>query len=614
MPKILLAQEDPEAAANLAALLLEFFPTADLQPVSDFNALSAALTSGQHATLLLTDIFWADQNRSEEILLLSEANPDLAVGLLSRFDLSGVLSCAFPIPCLPSEDQLPVAMAELMENFSGRSFGPYHIISPAGPHPLGRLYWARHHQLERNVQILVPPAGSPHFSKAIRNYARLNHASIFSLYESIPSDKRIFVALEPVANSSLLHFHLAGEKPDLPSCARLASALGSVLWEMESSSIPARLLSAYDYTLSTRGTPRLRNPAAYPGAPEATLHENSSQLASILEPLLPESAQTDPLLKLLRDPGTSAFDLMRRTRELERQLAGVQVVHIRQEEIEATEKAIRARIRRKWTIVIGSLAAIAFVALFVRVFYWAFVTDLPAKLGNETIPVPKGKYLVGQEPIHVPAFDLDRHEVTIGQYEQFLMAMRSEKNWKTYLPFGTALSKTKPEDLQPDDWPELLLRARKGDKYNGGVRITRDTPVFGVDYPSACAYAKWRKRRLPSKGEWIRAASGKDNFPYPWGTNPTAPNINLGIHLPAGTNPDTYVHVLPAESVPDDIGPYQHRDLGGNLSEWIASPNPLEPLFIGGNYLDDASVSNSDAVRSSLKPEGSTRIGFRTAK
>lgn len=614
MPTILLAQEDPEAAANLAALLREFFPTAILEPLSDFAALATALTSNRRAALLLTDIFWSDQNRAEEILLLAEADPELSVGLLSRFDLRGVLPSAFPLPCLPAEDQLPLAMAELMENFSGRSFGPYHIISPAGPHPLGRLYWARHHQLERNVQILVPPAGSPHFSKAIRNYARLNHASIFSLYESIPSDERIFVALEPVANSSLLHFHLAGEKPDLVSCARLTSALGSVLWEMESSSIPARLLSAYDYTLSTRGTPRLRNPAAYPGAPEATLHENSSHLASILEPLISESPQADPLLKILRDPGTSAFDFMRRTRDFERQLAGVQAVHVRQEEIEATQKAIRARTRRKQTIAVGSLGAVAFIALFVSVFYWVFVTDIPGKLGNESIAVPKGKYLSGQESIHVHDFELDRHEVTIGQYEKFLNAMQSEKNWKTYLPFGTASSKNTPKDLQPNDWPELLLRARKGDKYNGGVRITRDTPVFGVDYSSAYAYALWLKRRLPSKGEWIRAASGKDNFPYPWGTNPTSPNINLGIHLPAGTKPETYIHVLPAESVPEDIGPYEHRDLGGNLSEWLASPNPLEPQFIGGNFLDEASVSNSDAVRSASKPGGSTRIGFRTAK
>ena len=75
MPTILLAQEDPEAAANLAALLREFFPTATLEPLSDFAALTTALTSNRHAALLLTDIFWADQNRAEEILLLAEADP-----------------------------------------------------------------------------------------------------------------------------------------------------------------------------------------------------------------------------------------------------------------------------------------------------------------------------------------------------------------------------------------------------------------------------------------------------------------------------------------------------------------------------------------------------------
>ena len=100
MPTILLAQEDPEAAANLAALLREFFPTAILEPLSDFAALTTALTSNRRAALLLTDIFWADQNRAEEILLLAEADPEISVGLISRFDLSGTLPAAFPIPCL----------------------------------------------------------------------------------------------------------------------------------------------------------------------------------------------------------------------------------------------------------------------------------------------------------------------------------------------------------------------------------------------------------------------------------------------------------------------------------------------------------------------------------
>ncbi|MCX6935251.1 MAG: hypothetical protein NTZ01_03520, partial [Verrucomicrobia bacterium] len=340
MPTILLAQEDSEASANFAALLRDFFPTADIECLTDFSALSDAFNPSKHASLLLTDVFWADEDRSGEILLLAEKNPELSVGLLSRFDLSGSLPSGFPIPWLRSDEQLPLSMAELMEDFSGRTFGAYHLISPAGPHPLGRLYWARHQQLERNVQVLVPPAGSPHFTKSIRNYARLNHASVYSLYESIPSEERVFVAIEPVTSPSLLHFRVAGEKPDLISCARLATVLGSVLWEMESSSIPARLLGPYDFTISPAGTPRLRNPVAFHGAPEVSHLENSIQLATLLEPLIPDSPQTTHLLQILRDPGPSALDLLRKTREFERQLADVQEIHVRQEEIDAIRKSI----------------------------------------------------------------------------------------------------------------------------------------------------------------------------------------------------------------------------------------------------------------------------------
>jgi formylglycine-generating enzyme required for sulfatase activity len=160
----------------------------------------------------------------------------------------------------------------------------------------------------------------------------------------------------------------------------------------------------------------------------------------------------------------------------------------------------------------------------------------------------------------------------------------------------------------------MLTKARKGDRYNGQIHLTRDTPVFGVDYSSAYAYAKWRKRRLPSKSEWIRAATGNDNRIYPWGNNPSAPNINLGINRAKNTDPNTYFHVLPSESVPADTGPFQHRDLGGNLSEWIASPDPSIPLYIGGNYLDEAPVDNQNPVRSAPHPTGYPSIGFRTAK
>jgi formylglycine-generating enzyme required for sulfatase activity len=81
----------------------------------------------------------------------------------------------------------------------------------------------------------------------------------------------------------------------------------------------------------------------------------------------------------------------------------------------------------------------------------------------------------------------------------------------------------------------------------------------------------------------------------------------------------SYFRVLPAESNPQDVGPYGHFDLGGNLSEWINSLDVNKtvddaPPFIGGNYLDQAAVANSKAVRFLPADKGDPRIGFRTAR
>ena len=614
VPTILLAQEDPDAASQLSALILDFFPSAKLKLLTDFPALTSTLASGSPTSLLLTDIFWSDANQSNSILLLADAYPEIPFGIVSRYDLTQTLPPAFPIPWLKIDDQLPLAMAGLMENFSGRTFGPYTLLSPAGPHPLGRLYWAKHQQLERQVQILVPTVGSTQFSKSIRTCARLNHPSVYSLYESVPYEQRILVALEPVIHPSLLQ--MQNQEANLPLIAgsRLATALASVLSEMESSHTPARLLGPYDYTLSPTGTPRLRNPTAGFNTPETSHHENSNHLASILETQLSPTPVADSLLEILRNPGTSAFDLLRQTRNFERQLAEVQDVHVRDEEIEATKKIFRARILRRWTIALGSLGAVAFLALGTWIVHQALFRDLPGTLGHEEILVPAGRVILADSTNSVPAFYLDRHEVTIGQYEKFLTEIAAEKNWKTYLPPAAAAGKTSLEDLAPPGWKDILQRARKGEKYNGQVTITRDTPVFFVDYPSAFAYAKWNKRRLPTKIEWLRAATGNDNRTYPWGNQREARGINLGLDLPKNISPESYDHMLPAESHPADIGPFQHYDLGGNVSEWIASPNPMTPLFVGGNFQDTFPVSNLKATRVAPTPKGAPCIGFRTAR
>jgi len=621
VPTILLAQENAETLQAFAALILDFFPTAKIQTVETWAELEPGLATSPAPSVLLTDILWTEEDRSGEILLLAEKFPEVFAAVFGRYDLTGSLPAGYPLPLLTPDDQLPLRLAEIMENLSGREVGPYAVSGPAGPHPLGRLYWAKHHQLQRSVQILVPPAGSPIFPQAIRALARVNHPSVYSLYESIPWGNRILVAEEPILHPSLLHFRLSGQKPRLLPCARLATALASVLAEMESSSIPARLLGEYDYTLSSKGTPRLRNPATYPGTPEASPLDNANHLAGILEPFLQGEPKSAPLLQILRNPGTSAYDLLRQTREFERQLAEVREVHVRKEELEAAQKTLRARVLRRWAIATGSILAAIFLAVYARVIFQKFLLDVPAQLPEAELAVPGGKINREGAASEVPAFFLDRHEVTIGDYEKFLAAIRQDPTWQALVPESARPQKSKPESLAPRDWSEMLRRARKNEKYQE-QKISRDTPVFNVDYPSAAAYAKWKGRRLPTMDEWLRAAGGNESMPFPWGNHPDPTRANFGATREdqAGRDPgDSFFNAAPGESFPGDRGPFGHFDLGGNVSEWAVGPSQ-KPVALGGNFTDLRPIPLDQARRQDANrndPPAKTQlemIGFRTAR
>lgn len=621
MPTILLAQEDAESRDNFTALILDFFPTAKVQGVETWAELESILADPSSVSVLLADILWGEEDRSAELLLWAEKVAEISFAVFGRYDLTGSLPGGYPIPLLAPDEQLPLRLAEIMENLSGRDFGSYAISSPAGPHPLGRLYWAKHHQLQRTVQLLAPPSGSSVFPKAIRAMARVNHPSVYSLYESVPWENRFLVAQEPVLNPSLLHLRVSGEKPGLLPCARLATALGSVLAEMESSSVPARLLGEYDYTLSPKGTPRLRNPAAYPGQPETSAYDNAQHLANTLEPLLASQPKAQPLLRILRNPGTSAFDLLRQAREFERQLAEVREVHVRKEELEAAEKTLRARKIRRWAIAVGSVLTAVFLAVYARVLFHQFILDVPAQLTEAELPVPGGKVVQEGETVNVTGFFLDRHEVTIGDYEKFLAAAQENPDWQKWVPEEARAKKTTVSTLEPRNWGEILRRARKNEEYQE-QRISRDTPVFNVDYPSAMTYARWKGRRLPTMDEWLRAAGGDEGFTYPWGNQSEPKRANLGSNRDEANTRDggdNYFNAAPGETFSGDRGPFGHFDLGGNLSEWVTGPFQ-RPVAMGGNFTDPEPIPlvrarRQDASRND--PPGKTQmemIGFRTAR
>lgn len=133
--------------------------------------------------------------------------------------------------------------------------------------------------------------------------------------------------------------------------------------------------------------------------------------------------------------------------------------------------------------------------------------------------------------VSLPAFYIDKLEVTHEQYARFL----------------SATGRPAPVDWPGGKMPPKLARY----------------PVVNVTWDDATAYARWAGKRLPTEAEWEKAARGTDGRVYPWGNSAAGRKVGSGA--------DTKEHLWPVGSFPDDLSPYGVMDLAGNAWEWTAS-------------------------------------------
>ena len=153
--------------------------------------------------------------------------------------------------------------------------------------------------------------------------------------------------------------------------------------------------------------------------------------------------------------------------------------------------------------------------------------------------VPGGEFTMGndlgddyEKPAHkvtVKSFFIDKHEVTCGEYENFVRAT----NYR-----------------QPAGWNNKNC-----------VAGSAKNPVTGIDWYDAAAYAQWAGKRLPTEEEWEFAARGNDGRKYPWGNDwkpglANAENASQGL-----TDVDRF----------GGASPYGAVGMVGNAWEWTSS-------------------------------------------
>ena len=260
----------------------------------------------------------------------------------------------------------------------------------------------------------------------------------------------------------------------------------------------------------------------------------------------------------------------------------------------------RRRMARLGMIVLGILSVGAIVAG--AMFNWRMFESVWRSRGpaQETpLKIPAGEFIYGDgQRLWLPAFNIDRLEVTLAQYREFLDAVGDRTEFDHPNQPGTKRGHRNPE-------LDRLLQAVGQHKNFDGVQVNGSYPAVFVDWYDAYAYARWKRRRLPSEQEWEKAARGSDGRHYPWGFDAGGrANIFQG---------DLQKKWAAAGSYPDDESVYGVRDMAGNVSEWTASVDPgtVQPIVRGGNF------GNPNADLSRRVSQGATtlsdRIGFRTA-
>jgi formylglycine-generating enzyme len=266
--------------------------------------------------------------------------------------------------------------------------------------------------------------------------------------------------------------------------------------------------------------------------------------------------------------------------------------------------------------------------------------------------VPGGLFNRGNAmgyPATVSDFTLDRFEVTVGRFRQFVADYPQSKPaagagassliagsgwdsaWDTSLPADqTALEATLECDPNFRTW-------------TASAGSSEELPINCVGWFVAFAFCAWDGGRLPTDAEWSYAASaGNEQRTYPWGFAAPDPSHAVYGCSAAGEMPNTCMSPTLADiprvgsRSPVGDGKWGHADLAGSMFEWtldwfadfplpctlacanVTGPDPGNGRSAwGGDWSHDATLLvSSERLGYSVAPSMPTQdsIGFRCAR
>jgi serine/threonine protein kinase len=214
---------------------------------------------------------------------------------------------------------------------------------------------------------------------------------------------------------------------------------------------------------------------------------------------------------------------------------------------------------------------------------------------------------ISQNGAEIPAFLMDQHELTNGEFFNFVSSggYREKKFWVDPIVINGL----------PASWEQAMKsfvdktgipgpRFWSGGKYPDDKK---DHPVVGISWYEAMAYARWAEKNLPTWDEWWLAALGGTGGVFPWGNDVKSSSKRVNFDL-KGTQP--------VESYPLGSSPFGCYDMAGNVREWLldSSSSTGRRTVVGGSWADTSYMFEGSHAEFFSPDFASDYIGFRCVK
>jgi formylglycine-generating enzyme len=192
----------------------------------------------------------------------------------------------------------------------------------------------------------------------------------------------------------------------------------------------------------------------------------------------------------------------------------------------------------------------------------------------------------------VHGFRLDRYEVTVGRFRQFVTAWNNGKGWTppegsgkhVHLNDGQGLTNSGAVGAFESGWSTVYDSSLAPIARFSGCGTTatwtaaagsnESRPINCVSWYEAAAFCVWDGGFLPSEAEWgYAAAGGSEQRAYPWGT--TAPGASsqyaiYNCYCPTGSSSCTggVTNMAAVGYASQGFGKWGQLDLAGSVWEW----------------------------------------------